>query len=255
MKFGPRYRLPLARIGPILGVMLTKVAPSGEDHAAARSFARGGFARVVLAGLLVPVLIITVGLVFGLVRFVNGLATEEGAAPPRADAIVALTGGSDRIADALELLARGQARRLLISGVHETTSPEKLRRLLPGHDHLFECCIDLDYRARNTLGNAQEARDWALRNEFRSLIIVTSTYHMPRTLLEVQRNLPRAQLIPHPVVTAHAPLGGWWRDPRMVKLLGIEYLKYLVARLRADLTTPEEGGLPSTALANRRPRG
>ena len=91
-------------------------------------------------------------------------------------------------------------RRLLISGVNERTSRDEIARLNPGQRRLFDCCVDLDYRARNTIGNAIETRRWAERNRFHSLIVVTSTYHMPRTLVELDHALPGIRKVPYAVV-------------------------------------------------------
>ena len=114
-----------------------------------------------------------------------------------------MTGGAQRIGDAIDLLAKGYAKRLLISGVNENTSRDQIARLNPGQRRLFDCCVDLDYRARNTIGNAIETRRWAERNGFDALIVVTSNYHMPRTLVELDHALPNLQKIPYPVAADH----------------------------------------------------
>src|SRR5918994_4652147 len=121
----------------------------------------------------------------GFITFVATLDRYERDPGGRADGIVALTGGAQRIGDAIDLLAKGYGRRLLITGVNERTSRQEIARLNPGQRRFFDCCVDLDYRARNTIGNAIETRRWAERNRFRSLIIVTSAYHMPRTMVEL----------------------------------------------------------------------
>ena len=102
----------------------------------------------------------------GFLVFVYCLDRFEQKPETRADGIVAMTGGAQRIGDAIDLLAQGYAKRLLISGVNEKTSREEIARLNPGQRRLFDCCVDLDYRARNTIGNAIETRRWAERNRF-----------------------------------------------------------------------------------------
>src|SRR5690242_12786090 len=119
----------------------------------------------------------------GFLCFVYSLDRFEQKPETRADGIVAMTGGAQRIGDAIDLLAKGYAKRLLISGVNEKTSREQISRLNPGQRQLFDCCVDLDYRARNTIGNAIETRRWAEANGFDAIIVVTSNYHMPRTLV------------------------------------------------------------------------
>ncbi|HJW79515.1 MAG TPA: YdcF family protein, partial [Beijerinckiaceae bacterium] len=107
---------------------------------------------------------------FGFLAFVATLERYERDPQRRADAIVALTGGAQRIGDAIDLLAKGYGRRLLITGVNERTSRQEIARLNPGQRRLFDCCVDLDYRARNTVGNAVETRRWMDGNRFGSLI-------------------------------------------------------------------------------------
>ena len=148
----------------------------------------------------------------GFLAFVYSLDRFEQKPETRADGIVAMTGGAQRIGDAIDLLAQGYAKRLLISGVNEKTSLEEISRLNPGQRRLFDCCVDLDYRARNTIGNAIETRRWAERNHFAALIVVTSNYHMPRTLVELNHALPNMQKIPYPVAATIDP-HEWWHNP------------------------------------------
>src|SRR5918998_4826250 len=156
----------------------------------------------------------------GFFPFVHLIARAEQPPATRADAIVALTGGAQRIGDAIDLLARGYGDRLLITGVNERTSRDEIARLNPGQRRFFECCVDLDYRARNTIGNAIETRRWMQGHRFRSLIVVTSNYHMPRTLAELDHALPEARKVPYAVVPTSFDPETWWQSPTAAKLLG-----------------------------------
>lgn len=158
----------------------------------------------------------------GFVAFVRSLDAVEQPPVSRADSIVVLTGGSERIGDAIDLLAQGYGQRLLISGVNERTSRDEIARLNPGQRRLFACCVDLDYRARNTIGNAIETRRWMRRHGFRSVIVVTSNYHMPRTLIELDHVLPRARKVPHAVVPETVMRDTWWQHPGTARLLASE---------------------------------
>lgn len=170
----------------------------------------------------------------GFLVFLVTLEAEPRQNEAAADGIVALTGGSDRISDAVELLAEGKGKRLLISGVNRSTSPERLANTMPQHVALFDCCIDMDYQARNTLGNAVETRRWAEARSVRSLIVVTSSYHMPRAMLELQRAMPGIELRPHPVVAERQDANAW-RGLAATKLLATEYGKFLAAYVRASI--------------------
>ena len=199
-----------------------------------------------VAGL--AILLPIAGLATGFVWFVSTLERDETLRVPPAEGIVALTGGADRIADALDLIATGHAGRMLISGVNQSISGEELANLTPGQREWYHCCIDLGYEATNTIGNAVETRRWAREHGIRhSLIVVTSNYHMPRALLELGRALPQVQLVPFPVVSEKVR-DGLWSDPQVVRMLGIEYLKYVAALAHAR-TMPEPEGQQNASFA------
>lgn len=212
---------------------------AGPAHGVRAPRRHGGrrIASVAIGGLLIGAVI---AFTIGFVHFVlNVGAIETPRAAERADAIVALTGGADRITYAIQLLGEGRARRLLISGVHPSTSRETLASITPGRAQLFDCCVDLGHAALNTVGNAKEARDWARYNGFTSLIVVTSSYHLPRSLNEISREMPEARLIPYPVVTDQMKVGDWWHNPGTTRLLLAEYVKYLMSMARLRLGGPD----------------
>jgi uncharacterized SAM-binding protein YcdF (DUF218 family) len=167
--------------------------------------------------------------------FVWSVPTDEVALDRNADGIVVLTGGSSRIADAIELLSAGRGRRLLITGVNRTTTGQEIARLQPANAWMIACCVDLDYSAVNTVGNAVETRRWAGRRGIRSLIVVTSNYHMPRAMAELSRQLPDVALIPFPVISEHVRANRWWTSAPTARLLLSEYLKYIAAQVRMRL--------------------
>lgn len=176
------------------------------------------------------------GLIAGFAVFVRHIPGREPAALPAADGVVALTGGSERVLDAVELLAQCRARRLLITGVNQQTSRQEIARLMPNFQQLFACCIDLGRAALNTAGNADETRRWVEANAIRSsLIVVTSNYHMPRALVELRNALPQLQLIPYPVVSDRLRNSDWRSDALVARLLATEYVKYLAAVVRTRI--------------------
>jgi uncharacterized SAM-binding protein YcdF (DUF218 family) len=180
-----------------------------------------------------------VGLAGGFVFFVNIIDSEEPAALPPADGVVALTGGSERVNEAVELLAKGRARRLLITGVNQQTSRREIARLMPSFQQLFDCCIDLGREALNTAGNADETRRWVEAKDIRStLIVVTSNYHMPRALVELRSALPKLELIPYPVVSERLRNSDWRSDQQVARLLAVEYVKFLAALVRTKIMPP-----------------
>jgi uncharacterized SAM-binding protein YcdF (DUF218 family) len=222
------------------------------DRKAASAVLRQGHRRILaITGWffgLASILLLT-----GYVIFARSLSMREQAPGVTADAIVAVTGGSNRIGDAIELLQSRHGKRLLISGVNGKTGREELVRLNPAGRESIACCVDLDYRARNTIGNAIETRRWAKANKFGALLIVTSNYHLPRTMLEFQHAMPGMKLIGHPVVHEATPVEHWWRDLGVARIVGIEYMKYLTAWLRSSVESDPETSRLSVIVGGRKP--
>jgi uncharacterized SAM-binding protein YcdF (DUF218 family) len=193
-----------------------------------------------------------IGLATGFILFVNIIDNEEPRTFSGADGVVALTGGSERVNEAIELLAKGRARRLLITGVNQQTSRHEMARLMPNFHQLFDCCIDLGRAALNTAGNADETRQWVQANSIQSsLIVVTSNYHMPRALVELRSALPQLELIPYPVVSDRLRNSDWRSDHQVARLLAIEYVKFLAAIVRTKLI-PSSMGHPANVLTAKR---
>lgn len=172
----------------------------------------------------------------GFIGFALSLEREETALVVQAEGVVALTGGSDRVIEAASFLARGQARRLLITGVNPATHGSDIAKRLPVSRELFECCVDLGYQAQDTAGNAIETRDWAKARQITGpLIVVTSNYHMPRALVELSAAMPGVTLYPYPVVSEYVNVADWASDKQTLRLVGREYLKYLRAIVRTKV--------------------
>ena len=148
------------------------------------------------------------------------------------DGIVVLTGGKARVETAIELLRNGKGKRLLISGANPESSSAAIRKAVNASRELFDCCVDIDNTALDTVGNADQAANWAKSHGFVSLIVVTSDYHMPRSLLEIQRKLPGIAIDPHEVRTGHLDSTKAIANTQALSLLVPEFLKYVVASLR-----------------------
>ena len=211
------------------------------------------------AGIVAALALVFVAAALGFVGFLSQLRMDELKPASKADGIVVLTGGSSRVADAVELLAAGYGKRLLISGVHPTNGVSDISRSVPDSQKLLDCCADLDRSAVNTRSNASQTRRWVHEQGFRSLIVVTSNYHMPRAIVEMSHAMPDIELIPFAVVSGMWRDAPWWTSGPAVRLLLSEYAKYVVAELRVHLAdlglelAPESGNNPDAATPSRRP--
>jgi uncharacterized SAM-binding protein YcdF (DUF218 family) len=171
-------------------------------------------------------------LALGFVAFAFAVSRAEVDDVPAADGMVVLTGIEQRIRQAGELMKRAKAKRLLISGANPITSRDELRRQSGLDKTEFDCCVDVGYEAQDTIGNAEETRAWAEAHKFHSLIVVTSSYHMPRSLAELGRALPEATLIPFPVAPKPWHPASVAALARRSRTLLAEYVKFLPSAAR-----------------------
>jgi len=168
----------------------------------------------------------------GLLAYANRVQHQTPArAPVPAQGIVALTGAgsNERLAAAMGLLEDDYGRRVLVSGVNRMASREDIRNVSRAVRRLYDCCVDLGFTAADTVGNARETAAWARAMRYNRLIIVTADYHMPRAMLELNAVLrdtgitAQTYAVPTPALKDRH----WWRNPRAVRLMVIEYCKYL----------------------------
>lgn len=191
---------------------------------------------VMLRLMALTVVIGCVVLIAGLVAFILDIVQSRSPNRATGEGIVVLTGGRDRIDVALDVLAEGSAKRLLISGVNPATTADAIRRQTGGTAQLFSCCVDLGRRAETTIGNAYETADWVAAHGFKSIVIVTSAYHVPRALVEMRAAFARRGL--HVRIQAigvrKASLSGAALafEGETLRLLLSEYVKYMLAHGR-----------------------
>lgn len=215
---------------------MTEEVQDVQESAGRRHFRRfGGFVGSVRL-LFDAAILALVMLIIGFIVFANSVDRERREPTYAADGIAVLTGGVARIDEAMKLLAKRKAKRVLITGVNRGTSKQELQRLASQGGQYFACCVDIDKEARNTIDNATETAQWAALHKYGSIIIVTSNYHMPRAIAELARVLPGVTLIPYPVVDNNVHVEHWWTFPGTTRLLLSEYLKYLPALGRLGAT-------------------
>lgn len=143
------------------------------------------------------------------------------------DGIVIFTGGKTRLKVALDLFQQQKAQYLLISGVNPTSSLSHTINQMP-----FKSRITLGYDALDTAGNAEETAVWVHVHHIKTLRLITSNYHMPRSLFELRHLLPMVEIVPHPVMKNSFLRPKWWLDPPTLYLVVQEYNKFLFALIR-----------------------
>lgn len=181
--------------------------------------------------------LILCGLVWaaGFVWYVENIPTTVNDPTRHTDAIVVLTGGSERLSEGRRLLSRGLGDKLFISGVYRGVEVDELLSVGKSDPRLVACCVVLGHVAENTRGNAIETAVWVYEEGYRSVRIVTANYHMPRSLLEFRSLMPDVEIVPHPVFPDTVKVDNWWRFPGSTALIASEFNKFLFASLRNSL--------------------
>ena len=169
---------------------------------------------------------------WGLILFVDRIPDSVADEGRQTDAIIILTGGSLRLEKGFDLLAAKMAGKLLVSGVAKGVQMEEVLGAAGLTPSELECCVTLGYMAEDTGSNAIESAVWIRTNKVASIRLVTSSYHMPRSLLEFRATVPDVEIVPHPVFPEHVMVREWWARPGTASLVITEYNKYLLAATR-----------------------
>ncbi len=172
----------------------------------------------------------------GLGVFASMVSADSEQLQTPTEAIVVLTGGSERISTGVTLLAQGAAETLFISGVGAAVSANDLVPMdQPERVELIDR-VTIGSEAADTPGNAIETAAWVKQQEIRSIRLVTAAYHMPRSLREFQHRMPGVSIVPHPVFPEQVKRD-WWRYPGTASLLATEYTKFLFSASRIWLSS------------------
>ncbi len=150
------------------------------------------------------------------------------------ETVIVLTGGSNRITNGFDLLEKGHAKVMFISGVNPIVKRSDISRIVnPKNDkrraNLFSCCVFLGKKSKDTKSNAEETSDWMISRDYSKALLVTSLEHMPRSIIEFHNNAPDIDIIPWPIITK---MHYKWYNPRNYKTIILEYLRYTVVRLK-----------------------
>jgi len=159
------------------------------------------------------------------------IEVENKTLPTSVDAIVVFSGGSNRIESAVKLLEKKIAKKLFISGVNPKTTKNDILIKNIGNKTLFNCCVDLGDNAINTFENALETTKWINANKFSSVILVTSNYHIKRSLVILKKINPNINFITYPIKSTLDKDRQRIKKLDMIKVFSGEYIKLLYTRL------------------------
>lgn len=126
--------------------------------------------------------------VLGFVWFATVLPQQAGTR--RADAVVVLTGAAGRVERGLEVLDKGWAPQLFVSGVFRKVKPGEFAAKFNVSAAQMACCVSLGLSATDTIGNARETSGWVKTRRVGSIRLVTSDWHMRRAVAELRHVLP-----------------------------------------------------------------
>lgn len=137
------------------------------------------------------------------------------------DAVIVLTGGPRRIPRGLEVLDKGLAREMFVSGVDREVKPAEFAAEFDVPRRQMACCLTLGYLAVDTRSNAGEAAQWMKEHGFTSARVVTTDWHMARAFSEIAEAMPPGTRLVKDAVPSHPDLG----------TLFLEYNKLLASEI------------------------
>lgn len=128
----------------------------------------------------------------------------------KADCAVVLTGGPGRVREGFDLLAQGQVRKLIISGVHPRATLREIFPQWPFYGGLHEEDVVLERRSGTTYGNAQQTLPLVEAMHCRSLVLITSQVHMRRAFKTFRQVYPSEfTLLTRSVSSGFVPARRW----------------------------------------------
>ena len=188
-------------------------------------------------------LLIFVAIIFLFFLILEGIGLHEYAAssisyqtnkfiPNTTGMIVVLAGSSGRINTAYELMIEREVPVLFVAGVYKAVTFEDLAREFK-LDYNYKERIKIDNVSRTTVENAKVTQQYAEENNVKTIVLVTSVYHIKRAefifnkIFEDQGTM----IIPYTVNTTKLEPNSVWTDYRTFINFLDEYVKYQLYRI------------------------
>ena len=153
----------------------------------------------------------------------------------RADAIVVFAGGvgesgkagagyQERVKRAIELYREGRAPRLIVSSGYVGAFPEAeiMRQLAVDHG-VPASAVLLETQAVNTYENVVHVRALLAERGWRTILLVSSPYHMRRAMLTWRAAAPDVTVVPTPAVESEFYAHTWGASLQQIEGIAREY--------------------------------
>lgn len=163
-------------------------------------------------------------------RYINSYENDR---ETKTDAIIALTGGRNRIKEAASLLNEGYSSTLFISGVEKGVSFNEIANVQKLDIHSGNEVI-IERASKNTVENAIKTNEWIKDNNIKSIRLVTSNYHMPRSVLEFKSQNAGVKIILNPVYSDKVS-DKWWKNWGSFVLIASEYTKFIIVYAKISI--------------------
>ena len=156
--------------------------------------------------------------------------------------IVILTGGTNRIKEGFEVIDKLEKKsianlKILVSGTGKGFTKLSLQEQLNVNFdlRLIECCVKLDSVSQDTYSNATETSKWVSENNIEEILLITSNYHIPRSILEFRNKMPNLKILFYPIKPKQHQINKWLKSFETFSLVFIEYCKYIIANIRINI--------------------
>ncbi len=164
-------------------------------------------------------------LIIGFVIFLKRIQYKQVNFHYQTDGIAVLTGGKGRISLGLDLFNKNKNLKLIISGVDKKVSDKSI---IP-YDLKNKGSITIDKESRSTYQNAKIINKWASKYKLQNVSIITSYYHMPRSMMLIQSLTPTINFYAYPVEKKISNKISFRDKILYYFFLTEEYIKYLVS--------------------------
>ena len=164
-------------------------------------------------------------LIYGFVIFLNKIHYNQVRFNYKTDGIAVLTGGTGRIKLGLELFNKNKNLKLIISGVDRKVSDKSIipNNLINKHN------ITIDKDSESTYQNAKIINKWTSKCKLQNVTIITSYYHMPRSMMLIQSLSPTINFYAYPVEKKIPNRISLRENILYYFFLTEEYIKYLLS--------------------------